>query len=166
MQALKIAGSDSRVKGLTARIGANEHFTGLAQIQELRNAVAGFRCWQQPVMLCARSTSLSVFCTALMVGVVYITCVRCQQRSTGTRKFTKTIVVKHQGVELGISVDGLQLHATQQSVCHCVDGGAGRTPAGAPQQSRMPMRLELQVLAEPSPTTWHPLLTRSASPAI
>ena len=43
MEALKIAGSDSRVKGLTATIGANEQFMGLAQIQELRNAVADFR---------------------------------------------------------------------------------------------------------------------------
>ncbi len=43
VEALKIAGSDSRVKGLTATIGANEQFMGLAQIQELRNAVADFR---------------------------------------------------------------------------------------------------------------------------
>ncbi len=43
VEALRLAGSDSRVKGLTALIGANEQFTGLAQIQELRNAVADFK---------------------------------------------------------------------------------------------------------------------------
>ena len=105
-------------------------------------------------------------CLELMLGIVHIKCVRCQVRSTDTRKLIRTVVVQYQGVELGTSVDCKQLHATQQSVCHCVDGGAGRTLVGAPQQSRMPMLLELQVLAEPSPTTWHPLLTRSASRVI
>ena len=43
VEALKIAGNDSRVKGLTTIIGANQQFSGLAQIQELRNAVIDFR---------------------------------------------------------------------------------------------------------------------------
>jgi len=43
VEALKIAGKDSRVKGLTTTIGANQQFSGLAQIQELRNAVVNFR---------------------------------------------------------------------------------------------------------------------------
>ena len=43
VEALKIAGNDSRVKGLKTMIGANQQFDGLAQIQELRNAVIDFR---------------------------------------------------------------------------------------------------------------------------
>lgn len=40
---LKEAGSDGRVKGVVASIGSNQSFSGLAQVQELRNAVSHFR---------------------------------------------------------------------------------------------------------------------------
>jgi hypothetical protein len=43
IQALKWAGEDPRVKGVVTMFGANQQFMGLAQIQELRNAVTDFR---------------------------------------------------------------------------------------------------------------------------
>lgn len=43
MDALTAAGDDPRVQGLAASIGADTTFDGLAQVQELRNAVNLFR---------------------------------------------------------------------------------------------------------------------------
>ena len=40
---LREATADDRVKGVFASLGANQSFAGLAQVQELRNAVANFR---------------------------------------------------------------------------------------------------------------------------
>ena len=40
---LREAAADNRVKGVFASLGANQAFEGLAQVQELRNAVADFR---------------------------------------------------------------------------------------------------------------------------
>ena len=40
---LREATADDRVKGVFASLGANQSFAGLAQVQELRNAVATFR---------------------------------------------------------------------------------------------------------------------------
>jgi len=38
------AAGDERVKGIYARFGANQSFGGLAQVQEIRDAVTSFRC--------------------------------------------------------------------------------------------------------------------------
>lgn len=43
VEALRLASSDERVKGVMATFGANQRYQGLAQIQELRNAVTDFR---------------------------------------------------------------------------------------------------------------------------
>jgi hypothetical protein len=43
VEALRLASSDERVKGVMATFGANQRYQGLAQIQELRNAVTAFR---------------------------------------------------------------------------------------------------------------------------
>lgn len=43
MEALRLASTDERVKGVIATFGANQRYQGLAQIQELRNAVTDFR---------------------------------------------------------------------------------------------------------------------------
>ena len=40
---LKQASQDNRVKGLIASFGPDQSFSGLAQVQELRNAVCQFR---------------------------------------------------------------------------------------------------------------------------
>ena len=44
VEALRLASTDERVKGVIATFGANQRYQGLAQIQELRNAVTDFRC--------------------------------------------------------------------------------------------------------------------------
>lgn len=41
---MRLASTDERVKGVIATFGANQQYQGLAQIQELRNAVTDFRC--------------------------------------------------------------------------------------------------------------------------
>ncbi|BDA45901.1 Protease 4 [Coccomyxa sp. Obi] len=43
VEALRLASTDERVKGVIATFGANQRYQGLAQIQELRNAVTDFR---------------------------------------------------------------------------------------------------------------------------
>ena len=43
VDALHAAGADERVKGVIAHIGSTQNFSGLAQIQELRDAVMQFR---------------------------------------------------------------------------------------------------------------------------
>jgi hypothetical protein len=51
VDALHAAGTDERVKGVIAHIGSTQNFSGLAQIQELRDAVTEFRCALLNVLL-------------------------------------------------------------------------------------------------------------------
>ena len=132
VQALKIAGSDSRVKGLAARIGANEHFMGLAQVQELRNAVASFRCWQYLKIIALNSSLLLSFLLQLLLlysNHSYVSDVgehyRHKHLNRSLWPYTRSSLAAHQAV--------LPLLATEKLALLC-DGCAGRSPVGVPQQ--------------------------------
>ena len=56
VDALHAAGTDERVKGVIAHIGSTQNFSGLAQIQELRDAVTEFRCCVHPYAACGIAT--------------------------------------------------------------------------------------------------------------
>ena len=58
VDALQSAGEDERVKGVIAHIGSTQQFSGLAQIQELREAVTGFRCCHTVLRLQACMASM------------------------------------------------------------------------------------------------------------
>jgi hypothetical protein len=47
VDALRAAADDARIRGLIAYVGGNQAWNGLAQVQELRNAVLDFRWFLQ-----------------------------------------------------------------------------------------------------------------------
>lgn len=71
MDALHAASTDERVKGVIAHIGSTQNFSGLAQIQELRDAVMKFRSGFIIVSSCLRYclTSAASACCSFLLTV-------------------------------------------------------------------------------------------------